>query len=73
MERTLSGRVAVDNASLPLPGDPITTGGGVPIHGARVEVRDASGAAAIAEETQVLPTGSRVARAPASTASRTSR
>jgi hypothetical protein len=53
VERTLSGRVAVVADSLSDAADPIVSGGGVPVHGARVEVRDAQGATAVATETQV--------------------
>jgi hypothetical protein len=52
VERTLSGRVAVVADSLSDSEDPIVSGGGVPVHGARVEVRDAAGAIAVATETQ---------------------
>ncbi|MDF1502143.1 hypothetical protein [Roseisolibacter sp. H3M3-2] len=53
VERTLSGRVTVtdpDVASDPF--DPIRSGGGVPVTGARVEVTDATGATAVAVESQ---------------------
>ena len=53
VERTLSGRVPVITDSLSSADDPIVSGGGVPVHGARVEVRDANGASAVAVETQL--------------------
>lgn len=62
VERTLSGRVSVNDDSIGSATDPIVSGGGVPVHGARVEVRDESGATAIATETQVGPSGSPTVR-----------
>ena len=62
VERTLSGRVQVITDSLSSVDDPIVSGGGVPVHGARVEVRDASGASAVAVETQLAATRARPAR-----------
>ena len=53
VERTLSGRVQVITDSISSANDPIASGGGVPVHGARVEVRDANGASAVATETQL--------------------
>jgi hypothetical protein len=56
VERTLSGRVAVtDGEALANPNDPIASGGGVPIHDARVVVTDANGDSAVAVETRYTP------------------
>ena len=54
VERTLTGRVTVftDSANSAL--DPIVTGGGVPISGARVTVSGPDGATATAIEARIL-------------------
>ncbi|MGZ8415184.1 MAG: hypothetical protein ACXW05_20840 [Gemmatirosa sp.] len=62
VERTLTGRIAAGGDTLGSGADPIVSGGGVPVHGARVEVRDASGASVIATETQIVPPGTTRAR-----------
>ena len=62
VERTLTGRVSVSDDSLGSAVDPIATGGGVPINGARVVVTDEQGASAIATETLVVPPGASAAR-----------
>lgn len=62
VERTLSGRVAVSDDSLRRAADPIASGGGVPVNGARVVVTDAQGVTAVATETRVVPAGAAVAR-----------
>ncbi len=62
VERTLSGRVPIGDDSIGSGADPIASGGGVPVHGARVEVRDANGASVVAVETQVVPPGSKTPR-----------
>jgi hypothetical protein len=62
VERTLSGRVPAGDDTLGSVVDPIVSGGGVPVHDARVEVRDASGASVIATETRIVPPGATVSR-----------
>ncbi len=62
VERTLSGRVSVSDDSLGSAADPIVTGGGVPVNGARVVVTDEQGASAIATETRIVPRGASAAR-----------
>lgn len=57
VERTLTGRVTVGDDSLASAADPIASGGGVPISGARVSVIAPDGAVATAVETQVARAG----------------
>jgi hypothetical protein len=57
VEELLTGRVTVNDSALGDGADPIVTGGGVPISGARVTVSDDAGNVALARETQVSRTG----------------
>jgi hypothetical protein len=59
VERTLTGRVTVSAESISVSGDPIASGGGVPITGARVFVVAPDGAVATAIESRVIRAGSR--------------
>jgi hypothetical protein len=63
VERTLTGKAPIEDALLVDQSDPIRSGGGLPISGARVLVADAAGNQIVAEEqrltrgTQVIGTG----------------
>jgi hypothetical protein len=56
VERTLTGKANTQSALVVDPTDPIRSGGGVPISGARVVVADADGNQVVAEE-QRMPAG----------------
>jgi hypothetical protein len=54
VEELLTGRVPVNDSTITNADDPIQTGGGVPISGARVVIADDAGNTAVAVETRVL-------------------
>ena len=57
VERTLTGQAHTDDALVVDPLDPIRSGGGVPISGARVVVADTAGHEVVAEEQRVTRGG----------------
>jgi len=64
VERALTGRVAVNGASVPYDSlDPVVSNGGVPVSGARVVVYGPSGDSAVAEELRTVRTDGRGAGA----------
>jgi hypothetical protein len=60
VERTLTGQAPTDIALVVDPIDPIRSGGGVPISGARVVVADSAGNQIVAEEQRVTRNGEAV-------------
>src|SRR5687768_1987255 len=54
VEELLTGRAPVNDSTISNADDPIQSGGGVPISGARVVIADDEGNSAVAIETRVL-------------------